>query len=210
MGEVSDQVLSAEVKERRHEELAECFAVIDTCLRCYYDGETHMYRALAGQLRILLCNVHGQKPLLSRVFPDLQLNCLKPIEWLIPSDLEIFPGSDARLAVDPSPGEEFRLARMPFLMTVYPNGLQIADLQFMKGKLITLNDWTKQLVRVSPSEISIDETIRSVADKGGGAHVDDTPNQALQGMMVTGPRRLGVHILFVVALGRLAQEIGLY
>jgi hypothetical protein len=50
----------------------------------------------------------------------------------------------------------------------------------------------------------------SVADKGGGAHVDDTANKALHDMSVTGPAGVGVHVLFSIALGRFAQKIGLH
>jgi hypothetical protein len=74
-------VISDELRERRHGELAECFAVINTCLATYYGGAEHMYRPLAGQLRILLCD---KPPLLSRVFPDLAIGALRPIEWLEP------------------------------------------------------------------------------------------------------------------------------
>ena len=74
-------VVPDELRARRHGELAECFAVIDTCLATYYGGAKHMYRALAGQLRILLCD---KPPLLSRVFPDLAIGALRPIEWLEP------------------------------------------------------------------------------------------------------------------------------
>ncbi len=110
-----------EIKKRRHEELVECFAVIDTCLRCYYGGETHMYRPMAGQLRILFCD---RKPLVSRVFPDIKVNPLRPIEWLKPSDVKLFEGVDATLSVSATEEVRFRAGRMPFIITAYPNGVQ--------------------------------------------------------------------------------------
>jgi hypothetical protein len=99
---------------------------------------------------------------------------------------------------------------MPFMITEYPTGLQVADLEFMPGQLVSLHEWVDQLVMILPSEVSIREVVRSVADKGGGAHVDDELSKALEGMMISGPQGLGVHVLFVIALGRLAQEIGLF
>jgi hypothetical protein len=67
-----------EKKRRLHIELSEVFAVLNSCLRSYYEGETHMYRPMAGQLRILLCD---SSPLFSRVFPDLRIEAVREIEW---------------------------------------------------------------------------------------------------------------------------------
>jgi hypothetical protein len=197
-----------EVKRRRHDELAECFAVIDTCLGTYYDGATHMYRPLAAQLRILLCD---KPPLLSRVFPNLRIGALRPIEWLEPPGATRFEDTEMRLAVEHPQDQEFRLAQMPFLITEYENGLQVADLELeASNQMLPLDTWMDQLVTVYPSKLSLREIIRSVADKGGGVHVDDRVNNALRDMRVTGPSDVGVHVLFTVAVGRYAQKIGLY
>ncbi len=64
-------------KKRLHIELSEVFAVLNSCLRCYYEGETHMYRPMAGQLRILLCDSFS--PLFSRVFPELRIEAIRAI-----------------------------------------------------------------------------------------------------------------------------------
>ncbi len=197
-----------EIRQRRHGELAECFAIVDTCLSSYYGGAKHMYRPLAGQLRILFCD---KRPLLSRVFPDLKFGALRPIEWLEPPKATLFDGAQARLAVQHPPDQEFRLARMPFLITAFKNGLQVADLEVdPEGQMLPLDKWMDQSVTVYPSDLSIREMVRSVADKGGGAHVDDTVNEALRDMHVTGPSGMGVHVLFSVAVGRFAQNLGLH
>lgn len=201
-------VISDELRERRHEELAECFAVIDTCLAAYYGGAKHMYRPLAGQLRILLCD---RPPLLSRVFPDLAIGALRPIEWLEPDQAALFDDNPARMGIQHPPGQEFRVARMPFLITSYKNGLQVADLELAsEAQKLVLDEWMNQRITLYPAELSLRDTIRSIADKGGGAHVDDTVNPALRHMYRTGPAGVGVHVLFSVAVGRLAQKIGLH
>jgi hypothetical protein len=201
-------IISDELRERRHGELAECFAVIDTCLATYYGGAEHMYRPLAGQLRILLCD---KPPLLSRVFPDLAIGALRPIEWLEPDQAVLFDDNPARLGIQHPPDQEFRLARMPFLITSYDNGLQVADLEIDHGaQRLVLDEWMNQQITLYPAELSVRDTIRSIADKGGGAHVDDTVNPALHHMYRTGPAGVGVHVLFSVAVGRLAQKIGLH
>lgn len=200
--------ISDELRERRNGELAECFAVIDSCLAAYYRGDKHMYRPLAGQLRILLCD---NPPLLSRVFPDFAIPALRPIEWLKPDQAVLFDDNPARLEVQHPPGQDLRLARMPFIITSYNNGLQVADLELAaEAPKLVLDEWMNQRVTLYPAELSLRETIRSIADKGGGAHVDDTVNPALHYMYRTGPSGIGVHILFSIAVGRLAQKIGLH
>jgi hypothetical protein len=195
------------VRRRRHRELANCLKVVDSCLASYYGGAGHMYRPLAGQLRILLCD--NKVPLLSRVFPNLKFGALSPVVWLDPADTPLMEGSGARLVVEHPADQEFRLARMPFLITEYQNGLQVADLRLdPNGQMLSLADWMNQSLTVHPLQLSLREVIRSIADRGGGAHVDDTPNEALLGMQRTGPRGVGVHLLFVVALGRFVQEFG--
>lgn len=71
-----------------------------------------------------------------------------------------------------------------------------------------LDTWMDQTLTVYPLETSPREIIRSVADKGGGAHVDDKLNRTLRFTRTTGPSGVGVHILFTVAMGRCVQKIG--
>ena len=195
------------VGRRRHGMLAQCFKTIDTCLASYYAGADHMYGPLAGQLRILLCDTD---PLLSRVFPGLALSPLRPVQWDDPSDAPLFDGDPTRLAVGHAPGQEYRLARMPFLITKYANGLQVADLQLDPGaQLLPLANWMDQLVTLHPSDISLRKVVRSVANKDGGAHFDDHVGDALRAMYRTGPNGVGVDVLFVVAIARFAQKVGL-
>lgn len=201
---------SDEIKKRRKVELAECFSVIDTCLSCYYRGEQHMYRPLAGQLRILFCD----KPLslIERVFPAIEVLPLNKIEWLAPNELVPFRDkSDHRIMVHHPTGQEYQLAKMPFVITEYSNGLQTADLELdPKGKHLSLHEWLSQPILITPVNITIKEIIKSIADKGGGAHVDDAVNEAMRELFKTAPAGVGGHVLFIVALARLAQSLGLH
>jgi hypothetical protein len=194
-----------ESKKRRREELTECFAVIDTCSGCYYRGDIHMYRPLSAQLRIVLCD---KPPLLSRVVPNLRLGALPPIEWVDPSEASAFDG-DVRLGLDAPPDQEFRFAEIPFRITEDENGLQVADLRFDESKqTLPLDVWMDQTMTVYPLKTPPREIIRSVANKGGGAHVDDKLNNTLRLTQTTGPSGVGVHVLFTVAIGRCVQKIG--
>jgi hypothetical protein len=132
---------------------------------------------------------------------------LREIEWLQPEQATLFDESQARLKVHHPPDREFRLARMPFLITMYENGLQVADLQFAPaGKMLPLDQWMEQRVTLYPVELSLRETVRSVADKGGGSHVDDNLNPTLRHMYQTGPSGVGVHVLFSIAVGTLCSD----
>ena len=199
--------ISDETKKRRQEELSECFKVIDTCLACYYNGATHMYRPIAGQLRILLC---VDRPLLLRVFPNLKLHRLRPIEYVEPSKQNLIDGIDAQLNVGHPQNQEYRLALMPFRITKYNNGLQIADIILDKGgQTLPFKDWINHSLTDYPIVLSLRDIIKSIANKGGGSHVDDRVDNALKQMSSTGPVGVGLHVLFTIALGRLLQEFGL-
>lgn len=193
--------------KRLRNELLACFAVVDSCLDSYYNGNTHMYRPIAGQLRILLCD---KSPLLTRVFPNIEFQLLKPIEYLPLDEASLFDNNDARLGVSGKNGEEYRLAKMPFLITQISNGLQIADIELLNDSpLLRLDDWVNQLISFHPCDLSIIQIVKSVADKGGGAHVDNTPDEPLKRMQETGPAGIGFHKLFIIALSRFIQKLGL-
>lgn len=198
-----------EVKKRLHNELLECFKIIDSCLALYYQGGTHMYRPLATQLRILFADQKG--PLITRLFPNFKIQRLRAIEYVEPGQLKPFDDSSSVIMISHPANQEYKLARMPFLITEYSNGLQVADFEFdQSGELLPLADWVEQQVSIYPSSLTIKEIIKSVAEKGGGAHVDDELNQSLKDMMRTGPAGLGLHVLLVIALSRLAHRLGIY
>ena len=177
-------------------ELRETFKVINTCLSCVYAGETHMYRALAAQLRILLCDRRQRKDnsLLLAVYPKLEISALESINWS--------PKSSGHLHINQTQAGTNRVAQMPFEITQFSNGLAIADLQLSSSTLVALSKWSKQYVTLSPTELTIEEIIRSVADKGGGAHVDSSMSPALKYMRQKTPVGPTYAQLFIIALAR--------
>jgi hypothetical protein len=54
----------------------------------------HMYRPLAGQLRILFCD---SPALLTRVFPDLAIQALRRVEWLEQGNEQLGVGAGLRV-----------------------------------------------------------------------------------------------------------------
>lgn len=161
-----------------------------------------MYRALAGQLRILLCDRRQRKDnsLLLAVYPNLEISALESINWS--------PRASGYLHINQTQAGTNRVAQMPFEITQFVNGLSIADLQLSNTKLVAISEWSKQYVTFSPADLTIEEIIRSVADKGGGAHVDSTMSPALKYMRENTPVGLTYAQLFIIALARFVNSLG--
>lgn len=193
------------MKENRaylKEQLRESLKVVDTCLACIYSGESHMYRALAGQLRILLCDTQRSRDnsLIVAVYPRLEVSALQSVSWS--------SHQAGYLRLTQSKNGTTRIAQMPFEITRYANGLAVADLQIDGTELLTIEQWRNQPVTYHPTELHLAEVIRSVADKGGGAHVDQTLSPALQYMRTATPVGETYAQLLIVAVGRFIQALG--
>jgi hypothetical protein len=191
-----------ETPEYLKSQLKDCFKVIDTCLACFYANENHMYKPLAGQLRILLCDsLRGKdNSLLPMVFPDLRIGSLTSIAW-----------SDHRnglLALHQPPNGNARIARMPYEITRYRNGLVVSDLLCDNNRVLDISSWMDQHITYHPTPLTARKIVRHVADKGGGSHVDKNSSPQLRYMKKLTPTGQTFGELFVLALGRLVQAIG--
>lgn len=183
------------------QQLQESLAVVDTCLECIYSGKTHMYRPLAGQLRLLLCDRQNgaDKSLLATACPELKISALDSINW----------SHDEALGIKMAPTVEGtnRIANMPIEIYVYENGLAIADL-LLKENTIPIAKWSEQTLTYHPVKLDIKKVIRTVADKGGGAHVDSNASKELLLMYEQTPSGKTYAELFIVGIGRVIQRVG--
>ena len=179
-------------------ELKECFEIIDTLLESFYLGKNHIYKPLAGQLRIMLCKGTGNR-LLHRVYPKLILTRLKKMDWSKEKSEEI-------MMHDPS-GKAL-ITRMPFEFTSYSNGLVVADLLFDKDKMLEIQSWKDQVVTHCPTSLTINDIIIHIADKGGGSHMDNIPTDELNYMKYKIPTGQTYAEMFIIALARTVQQIG--
>jgi len=171
----------------------DCFRIIDSCLSCYYHGESHMYKPLATQLRMLLCDSdRGEdKSLLHRLFPDIRLLAFRRIEW------------------QRAPESPLAFAMEPFKIVKKKNDLEIADWDMADPpRRLGLPEWREQVVTYHPTELRIVDIIRCVADKDGGAHYDDKAGHNLAAMRRSGPTELKLNVLFLIATGRYVQRLG--
>lgn len=184
------------------EQLRESFRVVDTCLACIYKGETHMYRPLAGQLRLMLCDTQRNRDnsLIRAAYPKLEVSALQGINW---SASKV----GSLLLQQPVDGTT-RMSQMPFEITIFQNGLAVADLFLVKEQLLPIGDWCDQRLTVHPLSLTAKTVIRTVADKGGGAHVDAGTSMELKYMYQIAIARHTFAELFILGLGRVIQRLG--
>ncbi|CAN7175304.1 hypothetical protein LJR161_000306 [Variovorax paradoxus] len=187
------------------EEAIECFKVIDSSLRCIYRGEYHMYRALSGQLRILLCD---KKPLLLRLYPNLKLTRLAGVREYAPGT---FPSDLAHLnTLDFVGTTPIVFACMPFEGSIYFNGVEDCKvLPHPSQEFLAVEDWTSQIILLDPVPVAIRQLIRTVADRGGGAHVHHSRDALLRGLQRGVPSKMTQDALVIVALAKAMQGVGL-
>ena len=184
------------------QQLQESLAVVDTCLECIYSGKPHMYRALAGQLRLLLCDPRKKKDnsLLAANYPKLEVSGFEPINWS--------PTTAGMVKLNQTAAGTNRIALMPLEIALYPNGLAVADLQLNRDVLHPIAKWSDQRLTFHPARLSVKGVIRAVADKGGGAHVDAEASPELRLMYQYTPVGRTYAELFVIAIGRFVQALG--
>lgn len=199
--------------DREFREAIECFKVIDTCLKCFYAGESHMYRPISAQLRILLSDKRGGKEnsLIVRLFNMLMITPLQSITYKEHGTFDDATSWANMLRVEGGSSEmSLKLALMPFEITVFSNGLEIGDFLLDKNRSpISVTDWMDQLITVHPFHLSIRSLIRTVADRGGGAHVHHKEDEVLDTLSKGLPSKLGMDALFTIATARVVQQIGL-
>lgn len=199
--------------DREFREAIECFKVIDTCLKSYYAGDSHMYRPLSAQLRILLSDKNRDKEnsLIIRLFNGLTITPLQSITYKDHGTFDdATPWANMLRAESGNPEMSLKLALMPFEITVFSNGLEIGDfLLDMNRSPISVTAWMDQLITVHPIRLSIRSLIKTVANRGGGAHVHHKEDEVLDTLSKGSPSKLGMAVLFTIAVARITQQIGL-
>ncbi|WP_425919050.1 hypothetical protein [Acinetobacter sp. TSRC1-2] len=174
-------------------EALECFKVIESCLKSIYSGETHMCRALSAQLRILLCDYsNNSKPLLMRLIPNLELLSLVN-------------------TYDDSKDLDLKLSRnvligMSFEARCYWNGVE-DSIPLYGQKVLPLNDWADQIILSYPIPLTIRKLIKLIANKGGGAHVDEDGHPLLELLQEKVFQRLNQGELLIVGLSKIIQQL---
>ncbi|MCI5122649.1 MAG: hypothetical protein D3908_15970 [Candidatus Electrothrix sp. AUS4] len=97
---------------------------------------------------------------------------------------------------------------MPYEITQYSNGLAVADFLFSPDEIfLPVTEWMDQFLTYTPTQVTVRQVLKGVADQGGGAHVDSTPSMSLTFLYKTAPSGNTFAELFIIALARLVQDI---
>jgi len=165
-----------------------------------------MYRTLSAQLRILLCD--SPKPLLVRLFTNLELQRLQSVKPFLPGNS---PSELEHLnAVSVSGSQPLTISCMPFEARIYFNGVEDCwPLIDADGSLISIGDWVEQVISTHPIPVTVRQLIRTVSDRGGGAHVHKSKDTLLFGLKGMGLGKLHLAALVLIALSKIMQNIGL-
>jgi hypothetical protein len=198
-----DQTSRSPPDLRSVEYLTDALDLIERSCKSFRDGHYPDYRVIAGQLRILLCDTRNNKDnsLALRVFPELRLH---PMRNRVTPD-EIHRREEDVRRVVPECGE--MLTWIPATVTGMPEALRFVDVFDTGASPIPLGEWREQIGVVLGGQLfSLKKIIKSVAEKDGGSHVDDTPDEYLvsaRKMHHKGPHRRATahHEPMMIALG---------
>lgn len=169
------------IMTKSEEDFVASIRLLDAALELYDKGLKDAYRAVATELRKLLCD---RNSLLPRVHPSCRLHKLHCTEVLESC---------------PSLVDGLQLI-MPGRLTISANGDYKFQLLFAKTRaLMSITDWVQQPI-FSP-KITIHELIRSVADKEG-VHSDPDYNETLIKAKLVKYVRDDSHIPCIIAIGK--------
>ena len=184
-----------DLKKKFITETIDCLKIIYSCLVCYQNGDLHMFKPIAVQLRMLFCDSNRKKDnsLFTRISTDIKLLAFCKIEWRSKR----------------SEGLHISFSEAPFFVTKRVGGIQIADIDISQPpKYLPLEEWLGQIVDLTPMPLNVKHIIRAVADKGGGAHIDNSDGEELSAMKRNAPDGVGGNIYFIIALARYTLKVG--
>ena len=142
-------------------------SVLNSSVRLFHEGQIHMYRVVAVELRKLLCD--GKNSLVPRLFSAARLH---PIRGYMSSEERA--AYKRRFGRDPWEGLAFR---MPAVVSFDgEGGARVTEIVDKSKQPITIDEWIAQ--PLFNAQITVREFIRSVADKEG-AHSDRSYNETL-------------------------------
>ena len=175
-----------DLKKKQINGAIDSLKIIHSCLKCYFDGQLHMYKPISAQLRILFCDFQKKKDnsLIYRIHPDIKMLSFK------------------ELVYEKISSGHLSHATAPYVIEEFSNGIVSATLDISPPyKYILLNKWRDQIIDLNP-RLNLKQIIRSVADKDGGSHLDNEDSSILKSMRKNNPTKVGSNILFIIALAQ--------
>lgn len=185
-----------DLTKRLIKEAVDCLKIINTSLQCYRQGQKHMFKPIAVQLRILYCDKKGSKDnsLLTRLSPDIELLAFRPIQWEKAS-------SNGMSLV--------HMARSPYFVSEGEGKISSSEINIdSPPRYLIRDEWLKQIIDLEPIEINVGQIIKAIVDKGGGAHIDSNEGLTLSAMKKNGPGIVKANEYFVIALAKYTLRLG--
>jgi hypothetical protein len=171
-------------------DLVDCTTIITDNILLFDKGKYYSYKVVAGQLRLLLCDISKRSKrnnsLILKIFPNIKLH---PLSFSLEDAKKSLKG---RLILF-SPG------------TLTTNSKRIYDIFNIHAEPISLEQWLNQ--NILDEEITISKLITSVANIDGGAHVDQQLDRVLRKTMSGSTNEIEDNKIYIVEIGRYIVEI---
>lgn len=162
--------------QKNLENLLDSLDIIERNCQSFHEGHYPDYQTVAGKLRILLCDTNRgiDNSLALKVFPELRLH---PMRNALTAEKVRIRLEELR-KIDPSVG--YPIHWEPYGITGIPAQVKYVNVFDLEGSNIPLTEWLNQYgVILDATPFTLKDMIKSVADKGGGAHFDENPNDYL-------------------------------
>lgn len=155
------------VIERQSAKLEEAFRLLSKCVSNAYEGDADWFPFIALQLRKIYFD---KSPLLERVSSEFELPAIQSIHVREPLVPMVTTTDDGVIIRAP-----FVQYMTPVEVTVdYPKGRYFVSLVLDLSKpRLRCSEWGNQVLSSIPTLVSVRDVVRTVCDKGGGAHADE-------------------------------------
>jgi hypothetical protein len=177
------------------------FKTISDCLSLYYKGRPHMFKPIAAQLRILYCdsNRGSENSLLHHLDRKMKLLAFRQNEYTTSHPHLVVTAYDRAGKEIPN---AIKMKESCFRIIEDKNGIAYPDIDLANPPVyLSLAQWRDQIIDDN-MQLTVKDIIRTIADKGGGAHVDMKGNTNLKLMKKRTPANIDYQLLFIIALAR--------
>jgi len=170
-------------------DLVDCTTIITDNILLFDKGKYYSYKVIAVQLRLLLCDISKRSKrnnsLILKIFPNIKLH---PVSFSLEDAKKRSKGR--LIFFSPS--------------TLTTNSKRIYNIFNKNAEPISLEQWLNQ--NILDEEITIFKLITSVANRDGGAHVDQQLDKVLRKTMSGSTNEIEDNKIYIVEIGRYIVE----
>jgi hypothetical protein len=177
------------------DDLSAAVEILKANIILYRQGKSQLYRVVASQLRLLLCD--GKQSLLPRLFNDIRLHPMTGYALNKKRD-EVWKTRFGKTL------SESVLFQQPFQVYVGEGGVRITELFNERLEPIPLEEWLNQ--PIFKNWLTVRELIRSVADKEA-VHSDSSYNDTLNFMLASTLNGKAIHQELIICMGEYILQV---